>query len=226
MLGVRRSRIYCINMDDLSKEEFAAYWEILAKVQRLSARKPGPFVVAVDGGSGAGKSTFASLLKNELDATLIPLDDFFSADIPDSQWDEFSVEERLNRVFDWRRLRENAIEPLLAGKPAKWHPFDFQSGLRPDGTYGMNVNPIEMSPAKVILVEGAYSAHPALADLIDLAILMDVPIEERHARLETREDKDFLAKWHQRWDSVERYYFNEVRPRNSFDLVVKFESRA
>ena len=210
-------------MDNLRKEEFAAYQEILAKIQRLSARKPRPIVVALDGGSGAGKSTLASLIKNELDVALIPLDDFFSADIPDSQWDEFSIEERLNLVFDWRRVRENAIEPLLAGKPAKWHSFDFNSGLRSDGTYRMNVDSIEISPAKVILVEGAYSIHSALADLIDLAILIDVPIEERHARLEARENKDFLAKWHERWDSVESYYFDEVRPRNSFDLVVKFE---
>jgi uridine kinase len=215
-----------MDMDDLSDEEIAAYREVLAKIRRLLAKRPSPLVVALDGGSGAGKSTLALLIESELDMALIPLDDFFSADIPDSQWDEFSIGERLNRVFDWGALRENAIEPLLAGKIAKWHPFDFQSGLRPDGTYGMKVDPVERSPADVILVEGAYSNHPALDDLVDLAILIDVPVEERHARLEAREDKDFLAKWHERWDEVERYYFNRVRPRDSFDLVVKFLPRA
>lgn len=207
-------------MNNLSNETVAACEKVLAVIRRLLSLQPSPIAVALDGGSGAGKSTLASLIESELDATLIPLDDFFAADIPDSQWDEFSVEERLDRVFDWARLRENAVEPLLAGKPAKWHPFDFQSGLRPDGTYGIRIDPVEKKPADVILIEGAYSAHPALDDLIDLAVLIDVPIEERHARLETREDKDFLAKWHSRWDSVERYYFDQVRPRNSFDLIV------
>lgn len=207
-------------MSNLSKEAVDAFENILAEIRRLLSEHPTPVVLALDGGSGAGKSTLASLIANECDTALIPMDDFFSADIPDSRWDEFSVEQRLNCVFDWRRLRENAIEPLLRGHPAKWHPFDFQSGLRPDGTYGMMAEPVERSPAKVILIEGAYSAHPALADLIDFAILLDVPIEERHARLRAREDKDFLAKWHERWDAVERYYFNQVRPRNSFDLVV------
>jgi uridine kinase len=213
-------------MDDLSEEEIAAYREVLVKIQRLLAKRQNPLVVALDGGSGAGKSTLALLIESELDMALIPLDDFFSADIPDSQWDAFSVGERLNRIFDWGAVREKAIEPLLAGKTAKWHPFDFQSGLRPDGTYGMKVDPVERSPADVILVEGAYSNHPALADLVDLAILIDVSVEERHARLEAREDKDFLAKWHERWDEVERYYFNEVRPRDTFDLVVKFAPHA
>ena len=218
--GVRRSRLCYIDMNNLSNEAVAACEKILAAIRRLLSLQPSPITVALDGGSGAGKSTLASLIENELDATLITLDDFFAADIPDSQWDKFSVEERLNRVFDWQRLRENAIEPLLAEKPARWHPFDFQSGLRPDGTYGMKIDPVERRPADVILIEGAYSAHPALDDLIDLAVLIDVPIEERHARLETREDTDFLAKWHSRWDAVERYYFDQVRPRNSFDLVV------
>jgi uridine kinase len=213
-------------MSDLSKEVVAACGEVLAEIQRLLSGQPGPIVVALDGGSGAGKSTLASFIGNEIDTALIPLDDFFSADIPDSQWEEFTVEERLKYVFDLRRLRENAVEPLLTGKPARWHAFDFQSGLRPDGTYGMKIDSIERKPAKVILIEGAYSAQPNLADLIDLAILMDVPIEERHARLDAREDRDFLAKWHQRWDPVERYYFNQVRPRSSFDLVVRVVPRA
>ena len=220
MLGVRRSCFCYKDMNNLSNETVAACEKVLAVIRRLLSLQPSPIAVALDGGSGAGKSTLASLIESELDATLIPLDDFFAADIPDSQWDEFSIEERLDRVFDWARLRENAVEPLLAGKPARWHPFDFQSGLRPDGTYGIRIDPVEKEPADVILIEGAYSAHPALDDLIDLAVLIDVPIEERHARLKTREDKDFLAKWHSRWDSVERYYFDQVRPRNSFDLVV------
>lgn len=50
----------------------------------------------------------------------------------------------------------------------------------------------------MILLEGACSAHPELADLVDLAILVDVPVGERHVRLEAREDGDFLEKWHKR----------------------------
>ena len=75
----------------------------------------------------------------------------------------------------------------------------------------------------MILLEGAYTAGPELADLVDLAILIDVPVEERHARQRAREDADFLEEWHRRWDPVESYYFTQVRPRSSFDLVVKLK---
>ena len=208
-------------MSDLVNKLAAVSKEIISEIQRLQPKKPGPIVVALDGGSGAGKSSLASLIAEQLGAALIPLDDFFSAGIPDDQWDDLSVEERLQQVFDWRRLREDALDPLLAGKPAKWHAFDFESGLRPDGTYGIRNDATERMPASVILIEGAYSAHPELSQCIDLAVLVDVATQDRHARLDARDEKGFLAKWHRRWDPVETYYFTTVRPSGSFDLVVK-----
>jgi para-aminobenzoate synthetase len=196
---------------------------VIAAIKRMLSTRSRPIVVALDGGSGAGKSTLARSIQAQVETALIPIDDFFAADIPDSRWDEFSVEERLRHVFDWHRLRESALEPLLAGEPAHWYDFDFVSGLRPDGTYGMLTDPTIREPANVILLEGAYTAGPELADLVDLAILVDVPVEERHVRLKAREDTEFLEQWHRRWDPVESYYFSLVRPRSSFDLVVNLE---
>lgn len=194
--------------------------KVMSAIRRLQSSRPGPMVIAIDGGSGAGKSTLASWVADKVNAALIQMDDFFAADIPDSHWNDFSVEDRLNHVFDWQRVRDCAIKPLLAGEPARWYAFDFESGLHPDGTYGMKADPEEREPADVILLEGAYSASPFLANLVDLAILVDVPIEERRARLAAREDKEFLARWHRIWDAVEEHYFTQVRPRASFDLVV------
>ena len=208
-------------MKDSNKELLAAGRQIVELLRDLLSRKQGPLVVALDGGSGAGKSTLASIIHNELDVALIPLDDFFSASIPDSAWDTFTVAEKLQYVFDWNRLRDQVILPLLKGQPTKWHAFDFQSGLRSDGTYGMEKEVKTRKPADVILIEGAYSASPELDDLIDFAILVNVPVQERHARLEEREDHDFLTKWHQRWDEVEAYYFDRVRPKSSFDFILE-----
>ena len=113
-----------------------------------------------------------------------------------------------------------ALEPLLVGKPAKWHAFDFEAGVHPDGTYAMRTDFVERSPTAVIVLDGAYSTRPELADLIDLSVLIDVPVGVRHERLAAREDKHFLDSWHARWDAAEEYYFTHVRPKSSFDLVV------
>ncbi|MCC6803923.1 MAG: hypothetical protein IT319_13655 [Anaerolineae bacterium] len=178
-----------------------------------------PFLVALDGGSGAGKSTLAAIIAAEFDAALVQGDDFYASDIPDAAWESRTAAERARDVIDWRRLRAEALEPLLTGQLARWRTFDF-TGLRPDGTYPMRSDLVECQPAGVIVLDGAYSARPELADLIDLSVLVDVPVAVRHARLAAREAADFLTVWHARWDAAEAYYFAQVRPKSSFDLVV------
>jgi uridine kinase len=84
----------------------------------------------------------------------------------------------------------------------------------------MRIEPETRDPAAVLLLDGAYSASPQLADLVDLSVLVDVPPSIRHARLAGREDPAFLAQWHARWDAVEAYYFTVLRPHTSFDLIV------
>jgi uridine kinase len=192
---------------------------IVSRIKRLTADRHPPLVVAIDGGSGAGKSILGSMVAEVLGAALIRTDDFYAANISNAEWDRRSPREKVAAVIDWQRLRNQVLEPLLCGQPAQWHPFDFR-GVRPDGTYPLHPEPTYCGPAAVIVLEGAYSSRPELADLITLAVLVDSPADVRHKRLEFREDPDFLRAWHARWDEAEEYYFSEVRPKSSFDLVV------
>ena len=78
----------------------------------------------------------------------------------------------------------------------------------------------ELQPSAVLIVDGAYCTRPELGDLLDLTVLVCTPRAVRHARISAREDREFLEKWHARWDAAEEYYFTEVRPPSAFDLVV------
>ena len=160
------------------------------------------------------------MITGDILAAVIQVDDFFTADIPDAAWDSKSVKQRLADVFDWHRVRTEALGPLLSGGNARWYPFDFQGGLRSDGTYGMKSDYAEIEPAPVILVDGVYSAGPQLADLVNLTVLVETQDIERRTRLTKREEPGFLQRWHARWDAVEDCYFTSVRPRESFDLIV------
>ena len=197
--------------------------EITENIRRVRDSHTRPIVVALDGGSGAGKSTIAGEVQQLTGAAYVLLDDFYTTSVSEAELRRRCVEDRLRVVFDWERVRQLALEPLRAGQAGRWHAFDFLSGLRPEGAFGLQRDVTEVAPAPVILLEGSYSASPELADLIDLAVLIDVPVRERHRRTAARDDPEFLTQWHSLWDDVEAYYFTHVRPARSFDLVVTNE---
>ncbi len=207
-------------MDDLDRSVRRAVQKIVQRVQRLESERSKPLLIAIDGGSGSGKSTLACAAAEKLGAALVPGDDFFAAHITAEAWTLRDVEARAADSIDWQRLRREALEPLLARKQARWHPFDFASGVRSDGAYGMLAEFVECAPANVIVLDGAYSARPELSDLIDLSVLIDVPVALRHERLRAREERTWLNAWHARWDGAEEYYLTHVRPASSFDLVI------
>ena len=197
------------------------------EIEQLRTRLRRPIVVALDGGSGAGKTTIAEGLMRFTETALVPLDDFYQTVIPEAEWPHKTVQQRLNGVFDWSRVRTEALEPLRAGRPGRWHAFDFMRGLGEAGTYRLKEEVTQVVPAPTILIEGAYSASPLLRDLIDLAVLMDVQNKRRHLRTTARgDDTEFLRKWHAIWDAVETHYFHRVCPPESFDLVIRNDDKA
>jgi para-aminobenzoate synthetase len=178
-------------------------------------------VVAIDGRSGAGKSTVARILAEALEAACIPCDDFFAADVSAAGWDARTPAERAADALDWRRLRREVLEPLRAGRVARWAAFDFVAGARSDGSYGMRTIQTEQAPRPVVLLDGAYSSRPELADLLDCTILVEAPAPVRRARLAAREQPDFLAAWDARWGAAEEYYFTRIRPPADFEIVLR-----
>jgi uridine kinase len=187
---------------------------VVAEIRRRLVGRAAPLLVAFDGGSGAGKSTLVAAVAAELEATVVESDDFFSNDSTGAQWKVRTAAERMALCIDWRRLRIEALDPLLAGRTASWHPFDF---ARP-GT-GLATDVVTRRPAPVILLDGVYSSRPELADLIDFTVLVDTPASLRSERHDQREHADD-AGWHAMWDVAEDYYFTHVRPPSSFDLIV------
>jgi uridine kinase len=162
---------------------------------------PGALVVAIDGYGASGKSTIAGLVTGRTGAALVHTDDFFlHPSAPPGT---------AGGYYDWRRLRAEALRPLLAGRPASFRRFDWK-GSRPG-------EPVSVSPSPLILVEGVASAGPALADLVHARVFVDTPAGERLRRLRCRVNP---GEWDDDWLAAERAYFGATRPPSSFDLIV------
>ena len=184
---------------------------ILGRIGRLLAGGRAPVLVAVDGYSGAGKSRLATAVAAAVDGVIVDGDDFYAGD-PAEAWEAGTVAEDAERCFDWRRLRREALEPLLAGRVASWRRFDWEAGR------GLAESPTVRQPATVVILAGASSARPELADLVSLSILVEAPAEIRRERVALRDGR--IDEWYARWEAAELHYFTHVRPPASFDLRV------
>lgn len=112
-------------------------------------RTPRP--VAIDGRAGARKSRFASALVPFCgDVAVVRVDDFW-------WWDDIATW--------WPRLRQEALEPLLAGRAARFRVRDWEHDPLGRGLSDYVVT----VPAATVLIEGVTSSRHDVADRVDLA---------------------------------------------------------
>jgi uridine kinase len=176
--------------------------------ERLTGIQP-PVVIAVDGRSAAGKSTFAASLAQKLDAAVVPGDDFYRVMDP---VDRARLDPRggASRYFDWERMRDLALKPLRRALPAKYRAYDWHHN-----TLASDTTIIE--PRPIVIVEGVYVSRPELESINDLTVLVVADPELRKQRQLLRADSE---AWVQRWNAAEHWYFEHVRLPHLFDLTV------
>src|ERR1700693_2290810 len=102
--------------------------QIIDSVRSLSKANIKPLLVAIDGGSGSGKSSIARVIAKQLNATLIATDDFYAGGITHEGWVNRSYKQRAADVINWQSLRTNVLRPLINGMSASWKRFDFDAG--------------------------------------------------------------------------------------------------
>ncbi len=157
----------------------------LAAALRRLAPSCGPSrLVAVDGHAGSGKSTFAARLSLALGhAPVLPLDSLATHEEP----------------FEWTgRMRQQVIEPLRRGAPARYVPYDWDTR-----TFGP---PRTLPPAPVVLVEGVGSGRAALRPWLACLLWMELPREESWRRGRRRDGPALETFW-DGWTAAERRHF-------------------
>jgi len=121
-------------------------------------------------------------------ASVVAGDDFYR-DMPEEQRWTLTAAQGVAEYFDWQRLRHELLEPLRAGRAARYRPFSW----RPEG--GLDDRVVTVDPAPIVVLEGIYAARPELRDLVDLAVLVETPADERHRQaVSVREVAEMVAK--------------------------------
>jgi len=165
-------------------------------------------IVGIDGAGAAGKSTVAAVLAGRLGAAVVAMDDFYRP----------AAERRTPEPhgwgsdFDHDRLRAEVLEPLVAGRQARYGVYDWQED---------RVRARARSVSRpIVLVEGIYVLQPSLRGFFDLALWIDAPREERLRRGLERDGEAERATWEQLWMPQEDRYMASVDARASADLIL------
>lgn len=158
----------------------------------------GPFVVAVDGPSGSGKSVLGAALARDLGAPLVCMDDLFPG------WDGLAAAPGL--------LAEQVLEPLARGGRAAYRRWDWH---RDDWA-----EEVQVPSTDLLVVEGCGSSVGPAAGLVDLAVWVEASDEARMARGLARDGESYRPHW-ERWAAQEAEVFAADGTRDRAAVVVR-----
>lgn len=164
-------------------------------------------LAAIDGNSGAGKSTLSEALSRLYDCNVFHMDDFF---LPP----ELKTAKRLSEAggnIDCVRFKQEVIDGILSRREFEYRVYDC-SVMKLTGT-------VSVQPKKLNIVEGVYSMHPSLAGFYDLRIFIAIGKEEQRRRILERNGEKMLKRFLDEWIPLENVFFEELRVRESCDLV-------
>ncbi len=156
-------------------------------------------VVAVDGHSGAGKTTFAHALTPTLDgAALVHLEDLYPG------WDGLAA--------GVRRLHDEVLQPLARGEHPSYRLFDWETGELGDQI-------VAVPAAEVLVVEGVGASCPPADHLVSVRVWLEADAATRRARALERDGETYRPHW-DRWAAQERDLFARHDPRGHADILV------
>ncbi|WP_240615097.1 aminodeoxychorismate synthase component I [Arthrobacter ruber] len=167
-----------------------------------AASRGAPLLIAIDGRSGAGKTTLAvelaALLREHHSVGLFHLEDIYPG------WDGLDA--------GIARYVERVLTPLRAGRTAHWNAWDW--GREHDG-------PARTTPVtEIVLLEGVGAAAAAARASLDAVIWVEADAGIRR-RTAIERDGDAYAPFWQRWAAQEERWLAGDHPGAAADVVVQ-----
>ena len=172
--------------------------------RRLSQEMSIPsFVIGIAGGTGAGKTTIARLITQNVgdSVTRIPIDNYYE----DQSHLELDEREDVNydhpSAFEWELLRTQ-LSTLLEGQPIEMPTYDFEIHNRTDET-------TRVEPTDVVILEGIFALYDEeINEMLDLRLYVETDADVRIIR---RIQRDVIERGRDLEGVIEQY-LSTVKP--------------
>jgi uridine kinase len=171
---------------------------IAAAARRAAPRAGGTRVVAVDGRSGAGKTSLAATLRDRLRAPVVSLEDLYGG------WDG------LEHGIDL--LVAAVLEPLAAGRAARVPRYDWIAGEWAE--------PVVLEPPDALIVEGVGAGAGRASAFESVLVWLEVPAAVRKRRALDRDGAAFAPYW-DRWAAQEDLMLAREGTPDRADVVIR-----
>jgi uridine kinase len=177
--------------------------DLVALVQER--RGLAPFVVAIEGLGGAGKSTLAAHLALAInDSAVVPMDDFLIK--------EMVLHPRNEEHYDLLRLEREVLIPFTQGLPFNYGRLDWAAN---------KIEPIDgMIDSTLIILEGICSYHPQIEYYVNLKVWVSAPVAVATKRGLARDAETENAAHWKTWRNCDIAYCAEFDPATRADLII------
>ncbi|MCT4786101.1 kinase [Exiguobacterium aestuarii] len=178
-----------------------------------------PFVVAIDGLSGAGKTTLVSNLNGESDLLVLHIDDYIVERAKRYETGQSEPTEYYALQWDVSRLERELFRPLTEGVTKLVLPrYDQERDV-------ITEQVVDVSSAHTVVVEGIFLQRPEWQPYFDYVIYLDCPREVRYERVLNRDTylgnpAERLAKYKRRYWPGEDLYLERIDPKNTAHIVL------
>jgi len=186
--------------------ENKAFLPLFLKLDSMLQEKE--ILLAIDGGSAAGKTTLGKLLEQRYACNVFHMDDFFLR--PMQRTKERLAEPGGN--VDRERFYEEVLKRLVEKKEVTYRRYDCK-------TMSL-LEPVTVAPTRLTVVEGAYSMHPSLSDCYDYSVFLEIDEETQKERIMKRNTPEMAERFFTEWTLLEREYFKKLHVKERCDMVI------
>lgn len=171
--------------------------QVAVALRRTAPRAGRTRVAAIDGRSGAGKTSLAAALAAELDAPVVSVEDLYGG------WDGLQHGIGL--------LVSAVLEPLAAGRAAQVPRYDWVAGQWAESWL--------LRPPETLIVEGVGAGARRAAAFESLIVWLEAPADVRRQRALDRDGDTFAPHW-DRWAAQEDAMLALERTPARADFVI------